>query len=152
MKKLVAAILAWAALTAVAQAVTPPPVAARAFILVDALSGQTLAAEGADDRFEPASLAKLMTAYVVFAALQEGRLKLEDQVTISEHAWRAEGSRTFVQVGTQIPVDILIKGMIVQSGNDATIALAERIGGTEAAFAQMMNCLLYTSPSPRDRG
>ena len=87
----------------------------------------------------PASLTKLMTAYVVFKALQEGRLKLTDEVTISEHAWRAEGSRTFVQVGTQIPVDILIKGMIVQSGNDATIALAERVGGTEAAFAQMMN-------------
>ncbi len=80
-----------------------------------------------------------MTAYVVFKALQEGRLKLTDEVTISEHAWRAEGSRTFVQVGTQIPVDILIKGMIVQSGNDATIALAERVGGTEEAFAQMMN-------------
>jgi D-alanyl-D-alanine carboxypeptidase (penicillin-binding protein 5/6) len=76
---------------------------------------------------------------VVFKALQEGRLKLTDMVTISEHAWRAQGSRTFVQVGTQIPVDILIKGMIVQSGNDATIALAERVGGTEAAFAQMMN-------------
>ena len=80
-----------------------------------------------------------MTAYVVFSALKEGRLKLTDMVTISEHAWRAEGSRTFVQVGTQIPVDILIKGMIVQSGNDATIALAERVGGTEPAFAQMMN-------------
>jgi D-alanyl-D-alanine carboxypeptidase (penicillin-binding protein 5/6) len=80
-----------------------------------------------------------MTAYVVFTALSEGRLKLTDMVTISEHAWRSEGSRTFVQVGTQIPADILIKGMIVQSGNDATVALAERIGGTEGAFAQMMN-------------
>ncbi|MBV9696039.1 MAG: D-alanyl-D-alanine carboxypeptidase, partial [Gammaproteobacteria bacterium] len=69
----------------------------------------------------------------------EHRLKLTDMVTVSEHAWRAEGSRTFVQVGTQVPVDILLKGMIVQSGNDATIALAERVGGTEAAFAQMMN-------------
>jgi D-alanyl-D-alanine carboxypeptidase (penicillin-binding protein 5/6) len=106
---------------------------------MDHFSGRVLAQQRADERSEPASLTKLMTAYVVFAALQEGRLKLEDQVTISEHAWRAEGSRTFVQVGTQIPVDILIKGMIVQSGNDATIALAERIGGTEAAFAQMMN-------------
>ena len=117
----------------------PPAVTARAYILVDHLSGRVLAAERADDRAEPASLTKLMTAYVVFKALQEGRLKLTDEVTISEHAWRAEGSRTFVQVGTQIPVDILIKGMIVQSGNDATIALAERVGGTEAAFAQMMN-------------
>ena len=117
----------------------PPAVTARAYILVDHFSGRVLAAERADDRAEPASLTKLMTAYVVFRALQEGRLKLTDEVTISEHAWRAEGSRTFVQVGTQIPVDILIKGMIVQSGNDATIALAERVGGTEAAFAQMMN-------------
>lgn len=117
----------------------PPAVTARAYILVDHFSGRVLAAERADDRAEPASLTKLMTSYVVFKALQEGRLKLTDEVTISEHAWRAEGSRTFVQVGTQIPVDILIKGMIVQSGNDATIALAERVGGTEAAFAQMMN-------------
>jgi D-alanyl-D-alanine carboxypeptidase (penicillin-binding protein 5/6) len=117
----------------------PPTVDARADILVDYQSGRVLAQSHADDRSEPASLTKLMTAYVVFKALQENRLKLTDMVTISEHAWRAEGSRSFVQVGTQIPVDILIKGMIVQSGNDATIALAERVGGTEAAFAQMMN-------------
>jgi len=128
-----------AAVAAPAPVPAPPAVPARAYILVDHFSGRVLAAERADDRAEPASLTKLMTAYVVFKALQEGRLKLTDEVTISEHAWRAEGSRTFVQVGTQIPVDILIKGMIVQSGNDATIALAERVGGTEAAFAQMMN-------------
>jgi D-alanyl-D-alanine carboxypeptidase (penicillin-binding protein 5/6) len=118
---------------------TPPGVDAHADILEDHFSGRVLAQNNADARAEPASLTKLMTAYVVFAALKEGRLKLTDMVTISEHAWRAEGSRTFVQVGTQIPVDILIKGMIVQSGNDATIALAEKVGGTEAAFAQMMN-------------
>jgi serine-type D-Ala-D-Ala carboxypeptidase (penicillin-binding protein 5/6) len=112
---------------------------ARAYILLDHDSGRVLAEAHADDRMEPASLTKLMTSYAVFAALKEGRLKLTDMVTISEHAWRAEGSRTFVQVGTQVPVDILMKGMIVQSGNDATIALAERVGGTEAAFAQMMN-------------
>jgi len=76
---------------------------------------------------------------VVFAALAEGRVKPTDMATISEHAWRAEGSRTFVQVGTRIPVEILLKGMIVQSGNDATIALAEQVGGTDAGFAQMMN-------------
>src|SRR6202035_3657836 len=116
-----------------------PDVNARAFILSDYQSGRVLAQDHADDRMEPASLTKLMTSYVVFTALKENRLKLADLVTISEHAWRAEGSRTFVQVGTQIPVDILIKGMIVQSGNDATIALAERVGGTEPAFAQMMN-------------
>jgi serine-type D-Ala-D-Ala carboxypeptidase (penicillin-binding protein 5/6) len=117
----------------------PPTVNARAYILVDHLSGRVLGQDHADDRAEPASLTKLMTAYVVFTALSEGRLKLTDMVTISEHAWRSEGSRTFVQVGTQIPVDILIKGMIVQSGNDATVALAERVGGSEPAFAQMMN-------------
>ena len=117
----------------------PPDVTARAYILSDYQSGRVLAQSHADDRMEPASLTKLMTSYVVFTALKENRLKLTDLVTISEHAWRAEGSRTFVQVGTQIPVDILIKGMIIQSGNDATIALAERVGGTEPAFAQMMN-------------
>jgi serine-type D-Ala-D-Ala carboxypeptidase (penicillin-binding protein 5/6) len=117
----------------------PPTIGARAYILSDFFSGRVLAQEHADERMEPASLTKLMSAYVVFTALTQGRLKLTDMVTISEHAWRAEGSRTFVQVGTQIPVDILIKGMIVQSGNDATIALAERVGGTEPAFAQMMN-------------
>jgi D-alanyl-D-alanine carboxypeptidase (penicillin-binding protein 5/6) len=106
---------------------------------MDHYSGRILAQSHADERAEPASLTKLMTAYVVFRALEENRLKLTDMVTVSEHAWRAEGSRTFVQVGTQVPVDILLKGMIVQSGNDATIALAERVGGTEAAFAQMMN-------------
>jgi len=117
----------------------PPDVNARAFMLSDYQSGRVLAQDHADDRMEPASLTKLMTSYVVFTALKENRLKLTDLVTISEHAWRAEGSRTFVQVGTQIPVDILLKGMIIQSGNDATIALAERVGGTEPAFAQMMN-------------
>jgi serine-type D-Ala-D-Ala carboxypeptidase (penicillin-binding protein 5/6) len=118
---------------------SPPTVNARAYFLEDHFSGRVLAQDHADERSEPASLTKLMTAYVVFTALKENRLKLTDMVTISEHAWRAEGSRTFVQVGTQIPVDILLKGMIVQSGNDATIALAERVGGTEPAFAQMMN-------------
>jgi D-alanyl-D-alanine carboxypeptidase (penicillin-binding protein 5/6) len=117
----------------------PPDVNARAYILVDHFSGRVLAEEHADDREEPASLTKLMTSYAVFKALKEGRLKLTDPITISEHAWRSEGSRTFVQVGSSIPAEVLIKGMIVQSGNDATIALAERIGGTEQAFAQLMN-------------
>ena len=128
-----------AAVHAAAPIPEPPAVNARAYLLMDHYSGRILAQQHADERSEPASLTKLMTAYVVFRALEEKRLKLTDMVTISEHAWRAEGSRTFVQVGTQIPVEILIKGMIVQSGNDATIALAERVGGTEAAFAQMMN-------------
>ena len=116
-----------------------PDVNARAYILVDHFSGRVLAENHADDREEPASLTKLMTSYAVFKALKENRLKLTDPITISEHAWRSEGSRTFVQVGSTVPAEVLIKGMIVQSGNDATIALAERIGGTEAAFAQLMN-------------
>jgi serine-type D-Ala-D-Ala carboxypeptidase (penicillin-binding protein 5/6) len=128
-----------AAILAAAPIPKPPDVAARAYILVDHFSGRVLAQDHADDREEPASLTKLMTSYAVFKALKENRLKLTDPVTISEHAWRSEGSRTFVQVGSSVPAEVLIKGMIVQSGNDATIALAEKIGGTEAAFAQLMN-------------
>jgi D-alanyl-D-alanine carboxypeptidase (penicillin-binding protein 5/6) len=116
-----------------------PSVDARAYLLIDEASGQTLAESNADQRMEPASITKLMSAYLVFQALKDGRLSLNDPVTISEHAWRAEGSRTFVQVGTQVPVDVLVHGMIVQSGNDATIALAEKVGGTEPAFVEMMN-------------
>ena len=116
-----------------------PNIDARAYILMDYESGKVLGEEKADERMEPASLTKLMTAYAVFKALKENRLKLDDMVPISEHAWKAEGSRTFVQVGTTIPAEILIKGMIIQSGNDATIALAERVGGSEPAFAQLMN-------------
>ncbi len=128
-----------AAVPAAAPIPKPPDVNARAYILVDHFSGRVLAQDHADDREEPASLTKLMTSYAVFKALKENRLKLTDPVTISEHAWRSEGSRTFVQVGSTVPAEILIKGMIVQSGNDATIALAEKIGGTEPAFAQLMN-------------
>jgi len=128
-----------AAASAAAPIPAPPSVPARAYLLEDFQTARVLASDHADDRMEPASLTKLMTAYIVFTALHDGRLKLTDPVTISEHAWRSEGSRTFVQVGTQIPVDILIKGMIVQSGNDATVALAERVAGTEDAFVQVMN-------------
>jgi len=139
------AALFTAALASAAPSVAPPPlaappvIAARNWVLVDFGSGQSLAENNADQRIEPASLTKLMSAYVVFSALRDGRLKPGEDALISEHAWRAEGSRTFVQVGTRVPLDVLIKGMIVQSGNDATIALAERVGGTEAAFVQMMN-------------
>lgn len=117
----------------------PPAIDARAYVLIDYQSGRVLAADKAEAQMEPASITKLMTGYVVFRALKEKRLNLADNVVISEHAWKAEGSRTFAQVGTQVPVDVLIKGMIVQSGNDATIALAEKVGGTEDAFVQMMN-------------
>lgn len=132
------------ALACVARAAAVPiPAApqfdARSFILIDHHSGRVLAERKPDERVEPASITKLMTAYAVFDALRAGKLKLDDAVTISEHAWKAEGSRTFVNVGTQVPVEVLIQGMIVQSGNDATIALAERVGGTEETFASLMN-------------
>ena len=118
---------------------TPPNINARAWVLIDYQSGRVLAGNKADVQMEPASITKLMSGYVVFRAIKEKRLARTDMVSISEHAWKAEGSRTFAQVGTQIPVDVLIKGMIVQSGNDATIALAEKLGGTEDGFVQMMN-------------
>ena len=118
---------------------SPPTMPARSWVLVDFPAGQVLAASNADLRIEPASLTKLMTAYAVFSALRAGQLRMNEAVLISEHAWHAEGSRTFVKVGTRVPVEVLLKGMIVQSGNDATIALAERLGGSEPAFVQMMN-------------
>jgi D-alanyl-D-alanine carboxypeptidase (penicillin-binding protein 5/6) len=118
---------------------TAPQVDARAYILVDYQTDKVLAAKEATARMEPASLTKLMTAYIVFRELAAGKLKLEDMVTVSEHAWRSEGSRTFIELGKPVTVQDLILGMIVQSGNDATIALAERIAGTEDTFAQLMN-------------
>jgi D-alanyl-D-alanine carboxypeptidase (penicillin-binding protein 5/6) len=117
----------------------PPAINARSYIVMDHDSGRVLAALEPDSRQEPASLTKVMTAYGVFRALREGRIKLDDMVTISEHAWKQEGSRMFVQVGTQVSVEDLIQGMIVQSGNDATVALAEHVAGTEPTFVQMMN-------------
>jgi len=118
---------------------TPPQVDARAYIVVDYHTGKILAAKEAVARMEPASLTKLMTAYIVFQELAAGKLKLDQPVTVSEHAWRAGGSRTFIELGKPVSVHDLIMGMIVQSGNDATIALAERIAGTEETFVQMMN-------------
>src|ERR1700675_2077187 len=118
---------------------TAPNVEARAYIVVDYRTDKILAAKDAVARMEPASLTKLMTAYIVFQELAAGKLKLDEQVMVSEHAWRSEGSRTFIELGKPVSVQDLILGMIVQSGNDATIALAERIAGTEETFAQMMN-------------
>jgi serine-type D-Ala-D-Ala carboxypeptidase (penicillin-binding protein 5/6) len=129
--------------TAVALGETPIPTApsvdARAYILADYRTDKTLAAENAAARMEPASLTKLMTAYIVFQQLSTGKLKLDEPVMVSEKAWRSEGSRTFIELGKPVSVELLILGMIVQSGNDATIALAERIAGTEETFAQLMN-------------
>lgn len=116
-----------------------PEVGAKAYILADYNSGRVLAESNADQRLEPASLTKIMTAYVVFRELAKGNLKLDSMVTVSEKAWRTEGSRMFAQVGAQISVENLLKGMIVQSGNDASVALAEHVAGDEAVFAQLMN-------------
>jgi D-alanyl-D-alanine carboxypeptidase (penicillin-binding protein 5/6) len=123
-----------------ASAIPPPPeLKARSYIIIDHDSGRVLAALDPDSRQEPASLTKVMTAYGVFRALKEGRIKVDNPVTISEHAWQQEGSRMFVEVGKQVTVEDLIQGMIVQSGNDATVALAEHVAGTEPTFVQMMN-------------
>ncbi len=124
------------------QLLPPPPapdVAARAFVLMDFQSGQVLQAQKPDERVEPASLTKLMTAYVTFTALKQGRLKLDQTLPVSEKAWRTEGSRMFIKLNTQVAVADLMKGMIVQSGNDACITLAEGIAGSEDAFVVVMN-------------
>ncbi|SDG61906.1 D-alanyl-D-alanine carboxypeptidase family protein [Propionivibrio dicarboxylicus] len=118
---------------------TPPTLAAKSWLLLEVPSGQVLSSQAADDRLEPASLTKLMTAYLTFSALKQGTIKLDQAIPVSEKAWRAQGSRMFIQVGTQVVVEDLIKGMIVQSGNDACVALAEAIAGSEDNFAQMMN-------------
>lgn len=122
-----------------AQTVPAPTLAAKAWILVDQGSGQVLADHDPDTRIEPASLTKLMTAYLTFAALKSGTIKMDQETLISERAWRQEGSRMFVEPNTKVKVEDLIRGMITQSGNDACVALAELIAGSEDVFAQMMN-------------
>ena len=116
-----------------------PDIDARGYILIDYHSGDVLAEKGADERMEPASLTKMMTAYILLDELARGKIKLSDEVLISEKAWRMPGSRTFVEVGKRVPVETLLKGMIVQSGNDATVALAEYVAGDEDVFVAMMN-------------
>ena len=120
-------------------AVAAPQIAAAAHLLVDVTSGQTLAAANADERRDPASLTKLMTAYVVFGALRAKTIQPSQMVNVSERAWRAEGSRMFIEPKRAVSVDELLHGMIIQSGNDASIALAELVGGSEAAFVARMN-------------
>ena len=119
--------------------IAAPPIAARAFVLFDAGSGQILAQQAASDRFEPASLTKLMTAYLAFEALRDKKITLTQTLPVSERAWRAEGSRMFIDPKQTPTIEQLLRGMIVQSGNDASIALAEGIAGSEDLFAQMMN-------------
>jgi D-alanyl-D-alanine carboxypeptidase (penicillin-binding protein 5/6) len=117
----------------------PPALAAKVWLLLELPSGQELASQGADERFEPASLTKLMTAYLTFEALRQGTIKPDQTALVSEKAWRTPGSRMFIKVDTQVLVEDLIKGTIVQSGNDASVALAEAIAGSEENFAQTMN-------------
>ncbi|MGB5396533.1 MAG: D-alanyl-D-alanine carboxypeptidase family protein [Gammaproteobacteria bacterium] len=116
-----------------------PQVAADNYLLLDYHSGQVLAEQDADVQIEPASITKLMTAYVVFNEIIAGRLGVQDLVTISEKAWRMGGSRMYVEVGTKVSVEDLLKGLIIQSGNDASVALAEHVAGTEDAFVELMN-------------
>lgn len=130
------------ALPAAAQSVlipSPPQIAASSYILMDPLSGRIIMEENSHERLPPASLTKMMTAYIVERELDEGRIAMSDMVPISVNAWRTEGSRTFVQEGTQVPVEDLLKGVIIQSGNDASVALAEFVAGSEDAFVDIMN-------------
>lgn len=122
-----------------AQVPQPPEIAARAYLLVDLTAQQTLAELDADRPIEPASLTKLMTAYIVFDALKAKKISLQQTMAVSERAWKMPGSRMFIDPKMKVPVEDLIKGMIVQSGNDATIVLAEGVGGTLEHFVQMMN-------------
>ena len=130
-------------ISAWSQAATPvpkaPAIGAKSYLLQDFHSGQSIAEKDADQPMEPASITKLMTAYVVFTEIRNGSLALSDKVRISEKAWRTEGSRMFVEVNTLVNVADLLKGVIIQSGNDATVALAEHIAGTEQSFAALMN-------------
>ena len=130
------------ALPAAAQSVlipSPPQIGASSYILMDPLSGRIIMEENSHERLPPASLTKMMTAYIVERELDEGRIAMSDMVPISVNAWRTEGSRTFVKEGTQVSVEDLLKGVIIQSGNDASVALAEFIAGSESAFVDIMN-------------
>ncbi|MCI0505333.1 MAG: D-alanyl-D-alanine carboxypeptidase [Gammaproteobacteria bacterium] len=117
----------------------PPNINAVGYILLDINSGQVIAKNNANERMEPASLTKMMTSYIVAKAIQDGKISLTDEVTVSEKAWRMPGSRMFIEVGKKIPLEELLIGMIVQSGNDATIALVEHVAGDEESFVKTMN-------------
>ena len=128
-----------AAPAAASPAPVTPVVAAKAHLLLDYYTGQVLSEQNADLRLEPASLTKIMTAYVVFDALKNGKIRMSDQVVISERAWKMGGSQMFIEVGKQVAVEDLLKGMVIQSGNDASVALAEHVAGSEDVFAGLMN-------------
>jgi D-alanyl-D-alanine carboxypeptidase (penicillin-binding protein 5/6) len=133
--------LLWAGLlsSVLAQAPQPPEVAARAYLLIDVTANQILASHEIDSPVEPASLTKLMSAYLVFDALRAKKLELQKALPVSERAWKMPGSRMFIDPKMQVPVEDLIKGMVVQSGNDATVALAEGVAGSVEQFVQRMN-------------
>ena len=117
----------------------PPQIGASSYQLIDFSSGRIVAESNPDERVEPASLTKLMTAYAVFHALRRGQITLQEEAHVSEKAWRTEGSRMFIEVDTRVSVEDLLRGMIIQSGNDASVALAEHVGGSEDAFLELMN-------------
>lgn len=133
------ALLLLSILPGVSFAVKAPTVNASGYLLVDVESGQVLSEQNADARLEPASLTKIMTAHVVFSEIKADRISLQDMVLISEKAWKMTGSKMFIEVNKQIPVEALLKGLIIQSGNDAAVALAEHVAGSEEAFAELMN-------------
>jgi D-alanyl-D-alanine carboxypeptidase (penicillin-binding protein 5/6) len=139
LKTLALAFLTALTLSAQAQMPQPPEVAARAYLLIDVTANQVLAAKDQDLAVEPASLTKLMTAYLVFDALKSRKIDLKQTLPVSERAWKMPGSRMFIDPKMRVPVEDLIKGMIVQSGNDATVALAEGVGGSVERFVQLMN-------------
>jgi D-alanyl-D-alanine carboxypeptidase (penicillin-binding protein 5/6) len=138
-KSLAATLLAALCFSAQAQMPQPPEVAAQAYLLIDVTANQVLAAKDPDMAVEPASLTKLMTAYLVFDALKSRKIDLTQTLPVSERAWKMPGSRMFIDPKMRVPVEDLIKGMIVQSGNDATVALAEGVGGSVERFVQLMN-------------
>ena len=127
-----------AAVTTAAVAPVPPPptLAAKSYLLMDFNSGRILASKDVDQKVEPASITKIMTAYVVYKEIESGHLQLNDPVTISKKAWQMGGSKMFIDVGKQVTVDDLLKGLVIQSGNDAAVALAEHVGGSEDVFAE----------------
>lgn len=134
------ALLATGLATVYAEPLPPPPqVPVRGYILMDYESGNTLADMKGQERMEPASITKLMTGYVIYKAIKSGKTRLDDKVTITEKAWKTAGSKMFVKVGTQVSAEELLMGMVVQSGNDATVALAEHIAGSEETFVKLMN-------------
>lgn len=142
MKRFLTAVVAFLTFApALAQSLPPPTLAARSWLLMDATSGQVIAAQEPDLRIEPASLTKIMTAYLTFSAIRDKKLALDQMVNVSVKAWKVDkdSSKMFIDPATPVKVNDLLYGLIVQSGNDASVALAEAVAGTEESFAALMN-------------